>query len=145
VFYHFILLKYLCLGIYRVLTFVTPHSKWWPQYLYCLNLVVINCCFTLHRSIAEKCRRVKLSLLRNLFRYNEFLVIQASICYFPHDTMGQSIQTGSATNLASQGFSPDAIMLIRCWLSDDWCKYVHHPILMHALLLSESHLAPSSF
>src|SRR5258705_12825927 len=36
--------------------------------------------FTLHRSVTEKCRRVKSSLLQNLFRHNEFLVIQASIC-----------------------------------------------------------------
>ena len=76
----YLLLKDLCLELYQVLTFFTPCGKWWPQYLYRLNLLVINSCFTLHRSVAEKCRRVKSSLLQNLFRRGEFLVVQASIC-----------------------------------------------------------------
>jgi hypothetical protein len=60
--------------------------------------------------------------------------------YFPHDTAGQSIRAGGATDLAARGFAPDAIMLIGRWLSDDWRKYVRrHPILMQALLFSESH------
>jgi hypothetical protein len=32
--------------------------------------------------------------------------------YFPHDTAGHSIRAGSATDLASRGFSPDTIMSI---------------------------------
>jgi hypothetical protein len=75
-----VLSKYLYIGLYQVLTLFTPHSKWWPQYLYRLNLLVINCCFTLHKTVAEKCRRVRASLLRNLFRRYNFLVVQASIC-----------------------------------------------------------------
>jgi hypothetical protein len=60
--------------------------------------------------------------------------------YFPHDTAGQSIRAGGATDLASRGFPPDAIMLIGRWLSNDWRKYVRrHPALMHALYFSESH------
>ena len=76
----YLLLKYLYIGIYRVLTFFTPHGKWWPQYLYRLNLLVINCCFTLHKTVAERCRRVRASLLQNILRRNDFLVIRASIC-----------------------------------------------------------------
>jgi hypothetical protein len=63
--------------------------------------------------------------------------------YFPNDTAGQSIRAGGATDLASRGFSPDAIMLIGRWLSDDWRKYDRrHPILMHALYFSESYSSP---
>lgn len=59
--------------------------------------------------------------------------------YFPHDTAGQSIRAGGATDLASRGFSPDAIMSIGRWLSNDWRKYVRrHPVLMHALYFSKS-------
>jgi hypothetical protein len=66
------------------------------------------------------------------------------VTYFPHDTAGQSIRAGGATDLASRGFSPGAIMSIGRWLSDDWRKYVRcHPILMHALYFSESHLSLS--
>ena len=63
--------------------------------------------------------------------------------YFPKDTAGQSLRAGGATDLASCGFTPDAIMLIGRWLSDDWRKYVRrHPTLMHALFFNSSH--PSS-
>ena len=63
--------------------------------------------------------------------------------YFPKDTAGQSLRAGGATDLASCGFTPDAIMLIGRWLSDDWRKYVRrHPALMHALFFNSSH--PSS-
>jgi len=66
------------------------------------------------------------------------------ISYFPQDIAGQSIRAGGATDLASRGFSPDAIMSIGRWLSDDWRKYVRrHPVLMHALYFSESHPLPS--
>jgi hypothetical protein len=64
--------------------------------------------------------------------------------YFPHDTAGQSIRAGGATDLASRGFPPDSIMLIGRWLSDDWRKYVRrHPALMYALYFSE-HLSSLS-
>jgi hypothetical protein len=61
------------------------------------------------------------------------------LSYFPHNTAGQSIRAGGATDLASRGFSPNAIMSIGRWLSDDWRKYVRrHPVLMHALYFSDS-------
>ena len=75
-----LLLRYLYVGFGRVLIFFTPRAKWWPQYLYRLNLLVINCCFTLHKTVAEKCRRVRAFLLRSLFRRYDFLVFQVSIC-----------------------------------------------------------------
>jgi hypothetical protein len=75
-----LLLKYLYVKLYWLLTFFTPHGKWWPQYLYRLNLLVIHSCFTLHQTVTEKCRRVKASLLRNLFRHHDFLVVRASMC-----------------------------------------------------------------
>ena len=54
--------------------------------------------------------------------------------FFLNDIAGQSMRAGSATDLASCGFTPDAIMLIGRWLSNDWRKYVRrHPTLMHAL------------
>jgi hypothetical protein len=65
------------------------------------------------------------------------------LSYFSRDTAGQSIRAGGATDLASRGFSPSAIMSIGRWLSDDWRKYVRrHPVLMHALYFSDSHLTP---
>ena len=65
--------------------------------------------------------------------------LQKLTTYFPHDTAGQSMRAGGATDLASRSYSPDAIMLIGRWLSDDWRKYVRrHPILMHALYFSKS-------
>jgi hypothetical protein len=70
--------------------------------------------------------------------------LQKLVSYFPHDTAGQSICVGGATDLASRSFSPDAIMSIGRWLSDDWQKYVRcHPVLMHALYFSKSHSSPS--
>ena len=64
-------------------------------------------------------------------------------CYFPCDMAGQSIRAGGATDLASRGFSPDAIMSIGRWLSNDWRKYVQrHPVLMQALYFSESSSPP---
>jgi hypothetical protein len=61
------------------------------------------------------------------------------LSYFPNNTAGQSIRAGGATDLASRGFSPNAIMSIGRWLSEDWRKYVRrHPVLMHALYFSDS-------
>jgi hypothetical protein len=54
--------------------------------------------------------------------------------FFPNDIAGQSMHAGGATDLTSCGFTPDTIMLIGRWLSNDWHKYVRcHPTLMHAL------------
>ena len=70
--------------------------------------------------------------------------LQKLVSYFPHDTAGQSICVGGATDLASRGFSPNAIMSIGRWLSDDWQKYIRcHPVLMNALYFSKSHSSPS--
>ena len=59
--------------------------------------------------------------------------------YFPSDTAGQSLRAGGATDLASCGFSPEAIMMRGRWISDDWRKYVRqHPTLLHTLFFSSS-------
>ena len=69
--------------------------------------------------------------------------LQKLTFYFPHDTASQSMRAGGATNLASRSYSPDAIMSIGRWLSDDWWKYIRcHPVLIHALYFSKS--LPSS-
>ena len=72
--------KYLYFGICQTLTFFTPDGKWWPRYLYHLDLLIINCCFNLHRTVTEKCQRVKASILQNLFRHIDFLAVQTSVC-----------------------------------------------------------------
>src|ERR1700730_17325155 len=66
-----------------MLIFFTPHANWWPQYLYRLNLLVINCCFTLHRTINERCKKMRAFLLQNLFRRHNFFVLRMSICRVP--------------------------------------------------------------
>ena len=96
-----VLLKYLWMGLYQVFTFFTPHGKWWPQYLYRLNLIVINCCFTLHKTVAEKCRRVKVSLLRNIFRRNDYLVAKISVCRIRRFTVFFVIASHLSPMLAS--------------------------------------------
>lgn len=67
-------------------------------------------------------------------------VLQRLCHYFPSNTAGQSLRTGGATDLASRGFSSDAIMMRGCWISNDWRKYVRqHPTLLHTLFF----LSPS--
>ena len=56
-------------------------------------------------------------------------------------TQPESLHAGGMANLASYGFTPDAIVLIGRWLSNNW--YVcHHPALVYALFFNSSH--PSS-
>ena len=71
-----------CSGIvvYRILIFFTPQNRWWPQYVYHLNLLVIHCCFTTPETVIGNCKRLKAFLLQNLFRRHDFVIFRASIC-----------------------------------------------------------------
>jgi hypothetical protein len=40
--------------LWYILTYLTPHNRWWPPYLYQLNLCMISCSFSPVKSVSER-------------------------------------------------------------------------------------------
>ena len=62
--------------------------------------------------------------------------------HFPSDVSGHSLRAGGATALAQAGIPPHIIQAIGRWASDTFQIYIcHHPILLAALLFSNTPLS----
>jgi hypothetical protein len=66
--------------LWNILTYLTPHNRWWPPYLYQLNLCIISCSFSPVKSVSERCRQLKVIILQNMFKRHDFVVYQLLLC-----------------------------------------------------------------
>jgi len=65
--------------LFRLTLALIPHGEWWPPHLCRVSFMVISCWMASPDTVLGKCRRLKVLLLRCMFRRGDFLFLWNSI------------------------------------------------------------------
>jgi hypothetical protein len=74
-----VMLGNIAMRMYTCITPFIPRHEWWPPYIYRLDLTATYSCLTLHITVSDQCRQIKIHLMQHLFKRHDFAAIQKSL------------------------------------------------------------------